>query len=154
MSEETNQQELATQLEEQKNELLRAHAEMDNMRKRAANDVSKAHKFALERFANELLPVVESLERGLQIEAHDNEFAKNIHKGMELTLDLLLKTLEKFHITPINPQSGDAFNPELHQAMAMQEEADAKPNTILQVLQKGYLLHDRLLRPALVVVVK
>ena len=147
-------EELEAALEQQKNEVLRTHAEMENVRKRVANDISKAHKFALERFANEMLPVVDSLERGLQVDAKDNELAKNIHKGMELTLELLTKTLEKSHITAICPKAGEAFNPALHQAMSMQEQAGAEPNTIIQVLQKGYLLHDRLLRPALVIVTK
>ena len=101
----------------------------------------------------ELLPVVDSIERGLAIEAGNNEFALRIHEGMEMTLSLLLKALEKFGVKQINPL-GQPFNPELHQAISMQVDHTVKPNTVLQVLQKGYVLNDRLIRPALVTVAK
>lgn len=138
---------------ESKNQVLRAQAELDNIRKRAERDISSAHKYAVEKLVLELLPIVDSIEHGLQIEVGNNEFAKRVHEGMEMTLNLFLKTLEKFSIKTIDPV-GELFNPDFHQAISMQENPGAKPNTVLQVLQKGYLLNDRLIRPALVIVAK
>lgn len=132
------------------NQQLRIQAELDNVRRRAERDVMNAHKYALEKFGNDLLPVVDSLEKALQSDVSDNAFAKKIHEGIELTMSLLLKTLDKYGIKQINPV-GDQFNPELHQAIATQP-SDMPPNTVVEVLQKGYLLNDRLIRPALVVV--
>lgn len=132
------------------NQQLRAQAELDNVRRRAERDVANAHKYALEKFVNDLLPVVDSLDRALQSDVSDNEFAKKIHEGIELTMSLLFKTLEKYGVKQIDPR-GDAFNPDLHQAIATQPSESA-PNTVLEVLQKGFSLNDRLIRPALVVV--
>ncbi len=142
-----------SQLEEYKSQALRALADLENVRKRSDNDIQKAHKYGLERIISELLPVIDSLERGLDIAVSGNEFAQRIHEGLAMTLTLFLDTLAKFAVKPVNPM-GEPFNPELHQAISMQEDPKAKPNTVLQVLQKGYLLNDRLLRPALVVVAK
>lgn len=132
------------------NQLLRARAEMENLRRRAERDVESAHKYALERIAAELLPVRDSLELGLNAAAGSPESSK-IVEGMDLTLKILRGVMEKFNITEINPNN-ERFNPALHQAMSAQENAEVEPNTVLVVYQKGYMLNDRLLRPAMVVV--
>jgi molecular chaperone GrpE len=135
------------------NQLLRVQAEMDNTRRRAKQDVENAHKFALEKFALELLPVKDSLEMGLAAADGDNEAMAQLKEGTELTLKMLISVLEKFGIEAIDP-TGDTFDPEKHQAMSMQESAEHKPNTVMAVMQKGYQLNERLLRPAMVVVSK
>lgn len=133
---------------------LRTQAEMENLRKRAEKDLESAHKFALEKFALELLPVKDSLELGLAaVEDNQEGAAAKLKEGTELTLKMLSSALEKFGIVEINPL-GEAFNPEQHQAMTMQESAEAKPNSVLSVMQKGYALNERVIRPALVVVAK
>jgi len=140
-------------------QLLRANAELENTRRRARQDVENAHKFALEKFAIELLPVRDSLEMGLAAastdseDTGDNEKAAQLAEGTQLTLKMLTATMEKFGIKEIDPQ-GEPFNPETHQAMSMQESSEHQPNTIMMVMQKGYQLNDRLLRPAMVVVAK
>lgn len=136
-----------------KNQLLRNHAELDNIRKRAEKDVQNAHRYSLERLVTELLPVIDSLERGMSIEVGDNELAQQTRAGVEMTYKLFMDALEKLAIKPVNPL-GEAFDPSHHQAISMQENPEVTANTVLQVLQKGYLLHDRLIRPALVVVAK
>ena len=136
---------------EQQDSVLRARAEADNARRRADGEVEKARKFALERFAGELLPVIDNLERGLQMADTENEAIKPMVEGVEMTLKSFVSTIEKFGMTPIDPQ-GEAFNPELHQAMSMQESADHEPNTVMAVMQNGYELNGRLLRPAMVMV--
>jgi len=128
---------------------LRAKAEADNIRKRAQTEVTSAHKFALESFAAELLPVKDSLEAALAAEAKS---AESMRSGIELTLKQLNAVFERFHIIEVNPV-GQKFDPHRHQAISTQE-SDAEPNSVAQVLQKGYLLHDRVVRPALVVVTK
>jgi molecular chaperone GrpE len=135
------------------NQLLRVQAEMDNTRRRAKQDVENAHKFALEKFALELLPVKDSLEMGLAAADGDNEAVTQLKEGTELTLKMLVSVLEKFGIEAIDP-TGDTFDPEKHQAMSMQESTEHKPNTVMAVMQKGYQLNERLLRPAMVVVSK
>lgn len=140
------QDELVTAREQ----VLRVSAEMQNVRRRAEQDVEKAHKFALERFAGELLPVVDNLERALA--AIPAEEAAN-REGVELTLKSLLGTLEKFGVNLINPH-GEHFNPEHHQAIAMLDAPHAAPNSVVDVMQKGYSLNGRLLRPAMVAVAK
>ena len=132
------------------NQLLLARAETDNVRRRAERDVEAAHKYALERFVTELLPVKDSLELGLAAASDGGDVAK-LREGMELTLKLLSSVLEKFGVKTVDPK-GEKFNPELHQAMAMQEMTNVEPNVVLTVYQKGYLLNDRLIRPAMVVV--
>jgi molecular chaperone GrpE len=136
-------------------QLLRVKADMENVRRRAKQDVENAHKFALEKFALELLPVRDSLEMGLAAaEAGDNaEASARLREGTELTLKMLISAMEKFGIEAINP-TGETFDPALHQAMSMQESADHKPNTVMAVMQKGYQLNERLIRPAMVVVSK
>ena len=135
--------------QEHRDAWLRAKAEGENIRKRAQTDVASAHKFALESFAAELLPVKDSLEAALAAETVTVESLKS---GDELTLKQLKAALEKFSILEVNPV-GEKFDPHRHQAISM-VEADAEANTVVQVLQKGYLLHERVLRPALVTVAK
>lgn len=132
--------------------VVRAQAEMENLRKRAARDVENAHKYALEKFTNELLPIMDSLELGLSASVK----AKNLDdlcKGMELTLEMFNTVMEKFGITMIEPK-GEKFNPELHDAVSMQETDDSNSGIIIEVMQKGYTLNGRLIRPAMVVVAK
>lgn len=134
-------------------QVMRARAEAQNVRRRAEQDVEKAHKFALEKFASELLPVVDNLERGLESAGRDQVAIEAIREGVEMTLGMFRSALGKFRVDPIEPQ-GEPFDPQHHQAMSMVESADAEPNTVLHVMQKGYLLNGRLLRPAMVVVAR
>jgi molecular chaperone GrpE len=126
-----------------------AKAEGENIRRRAAEDVSKAQKFAVEKFSNEMLAVMDSLQAGLAVETENVESFKN---GMELTLKQLSSVFEKFNIKELNP-AGERFDAHLHQAIGM-VESDQEPNTVVSVMQKGYTLNDRVLRPALVMVAK
>jgi len=134
--------------------IVRMQAEADNLAKRAERDVSNAHKYALERFISELIPVIDSLELCINNTAHhDHDTTKAVVEGVQLTYKLMMTALSKFGIQQLNPVS-ELFNPEYHQAISMQEDESAAPGTVLSVLQKGYSLNQRLLRPALVVVVK
>lgn len=133
--------------------LLRAKAEAENIRRRSERDVANAHKFGLERFANQLLPVKDSLELGLSAADQDNASIDGVKEGMDLTLKMLADVMEKADIYELNP-IGEKFDPEKHQAMQMQETDEAEPNTVIVVHQKGYTLNDRLIRPAMVVVAK
>ncbi len=128
---------------------LRAAAETANVRKRAARDVEKAHKFALENFGRELLAVVDSLEIGLA--AADSADAESLVEGSRATLKLLATTLERFGVDAVDPE-GEPFDPEFHEAMSMQPSTDTEPGSVLTVVQKGYTLNGRLLRPARVIV--
>jgi molecular chaperone GrpE len=131
----------------------RAIAELDNLRKRSDRDVENAHKFAVEKFINELLPVIDSLEQALEL-ADDKEGDENaMRQGIELTVQLFHKTLEKYHVIQINPV-GESFDPNRHEAMSMQPSDEVDSGMILQVFQKGYLLYDRVIRPARVIVSK
>jgi molecular chaperone GrpE len=141
--------ELEAQLAEQQAAVLYARAEGENIRRRAAEDIDKARKFALEKFSGELLAVKDSLEAAINIDSVTLESYKD---GVELTLKQLGAVFEKFHVAEINP-AGEKFDPNLHQAISMLE-SDAEPNTVINVLQKGYLLNERVLRPALVMVAK
>ncbi|HAJ93010.1 MAG TPA: nucleotide exchange factor GrpE [Gammaproteobacteria bacterium] len=134
-------------------QVVRLQAEMDNLRKRSERDLASAHKFALERFANELLPVKDSLEMGLAAFTVENADPEKLKEGVELTLQMLEAAMEKSAITEVNPEN-ESFNPEFHQAMSMQERDDVPPNTVVTVVQKGYLLNGRLIRPAMVIVSK
>ncbi|UVK83826.1 nucleotide exchange factor GrpE [Pseudomonas sichuanensis] len=145
--------ELEEQLAAAKDQSLRVAADLQNVRRRAEQDVEKAHKFALEKFAGDLLPVIDSLERGLELSNPDDESIKPMREGIELTLKMFQDTLKRYNLEAIDPH-GQPFNAEHHQAMAMQESADVEPNSVLSVFQKGYLLNGRLLRPAMVVVSK
>jgi molecular chaperone GrpE len=158
VTEPAQETELATLLEDARNKAdenwnlcLRLQADLDNLRKRSERDLANAHKFALERFAQELLPVRDSLEMGLVTAADGQVDPARLQEGVELTLQMLTTALGKFGITEIDPQL-ERFNPDFHQAMSIQERADVEPNTVVTVVQKGYLLNDRLLRPAMVIV--
>lgn len=137
----------------QKDSVIRAAAEVDNIRRRSAQDVEKAHKFALEKFANELLPVIDNMDRAIEFSDKENEAIKPVIEGIELTLKSFVDALAKFKVEVVDPQ-GEKFNAEFHQAMSMQPSEDVEPNTVLAVMQKGYTLHGRLLRPAMVMVSK
>lgn len=141
------------QLVGQKEEVLRAQAELQNARRRAEKDIEGAHKFALEKFVNELLPIIDSLERGLEAVPADDDAQKASREGLSLTLKMFLEALAKFNAVQIDPQ-GEAFDPQLHQAMGMQENDELEPNTVVAVLQKGFTLSGRLVRPAMVMVSK
>ncbi len=130
--------------------MLRMQAEMENLRKRTERDVSNAHKYAVEKFANELLQVKDSLELGLNADDIDVE---KLQEGTELTLKMFNSVFEKFSVEELNPL-GEPFDPNLHEAMTMQESSEHEPNTVLTVVQKGYTLHGRLIRPAMVIVSK
>ncbi len=133
------------------NQCLRLQADMENLRKRSDRDLANAHKYALERFAQELLPVRDSLEMGLAAGSAGNVDPIKLHEGVELTLQLLTTVLGKFGISEVDPLH-ERFNPDFHQAMSLQTCDDVEPNTVVTVVQKGYLLNDRLLRPAMVIV--
>ncbi|PSJ46145.1 nucleotide exchange factor GrpE [Zobellella endophytica] len=137
----------------EKENALRALAEMENIRRRAAQDVEKAQKFALEKFASELLPVIDSLERALEHTDKEQEAFKAVCEGVELTLKSLLGTVEKFGVVAIDPK-GQPFDPNKHQAMSMVESTEVAPNSVLAVMMKGYELNGRVLRPAMVMVAK
>ncbi|MGK0248468.1 MAG: molecular chaperone GrpE [Oleispira sp.] len=140
------------EVSELKDQMLRVQADAQNIRRRAETDVEKAHKFGQEKFSRELLSVLDNLERALAASPED-EATKSLRDGIEMTLQGFTSTLSKFNVEVIDPQ-GETFNPEYHQAMAMQENADFPPNTVMAVMQKGYSLHGRLLRPAMVMVSK
>ncbi len=127
-----------------------AKAEGENIRRRAHEDIDKARKFALEKFSSELLAVKDSMEAALAVETATVEDYKN---GVELTMKQLTAVFEKFNVAEVHPV-GEKFDPHKHQAISMVDHPDAEPNTVVQVLQKGYLLNDRVLRPALVMVAK
>ncbi len=139
------------QIEALKADVLRAHAEAQNARRRAEQDVEKARKFALEKFVGELLPVADNLERAIAAGDSEDEGQKSVLEGVALTHKSLLDTLKKFKVEVIDPH-GEPFDPQLHQAMSMVPNPDSEPNTVLTVFQKGYTLNGRLVRPAMVVV--
>lgn len=143
---------LQAEVAELKEEVLRAQAETQNVRRRAEVDVEKAHKFSTEKFARELLEVVDNLERTIAA-SPDDEVVKPFLEGVEMTQKSFVDTLKKFKVEAIDPE-GHPFDPDLHQAISMVDAPDAEPNTVLNVVQKGYTIHDRLLRPAMVVVSK
>lgn len=134
-----------------KEQALRAAAEAQNARRRAEQDVEKAHKFALEKFVGDMLPVVDNLERALEVGGPDAEGVDR--EGVELTLKTLIDALGRHKVEMVNPE-GEPFDPQVHQAMTMIEAPDVEPNTVVNVIQKGYVLNGRLVRPAMVVVSK
>ncbi|GAD02636.1 nucleotide exchange factor GrpE [Agarivorans albus] len=138
---------------DQKDGVIRARAEVDNIRRRSAQEVEKARKFALEKFANELLPVIDNMEMALQHANREDEALTSMIEGVELTLKTLIDAVKKFGIEVVSPQD-ETFDPEKHQAMGMQEVEGVAPNTVVAVLQKGYELNGRLLRPAMVMISK
>ena len=134
-------------------QIMRLNADMENNRKRAQRDVENAHKFAVKNFAEALLPVADSMDMGLNAAEAENANIKSIREGISMTQELFQKTLEKNGIVSVDP-TGEKFDPELHQAMTMQEDNSVDANTVLAVMQKGYVLNERLVRPAMVVVSK
>ncbi len=139
--------------DQQREKALRTQAEMQNMRRRAELDIASAHKFGLEKFVNELLPIIDSLERAIDTHTDEDSGEGSLLGGVNLTLKMFATAMEKFGVDQINPV-GEAFNPELHQAVSTQVDPKVKPGTVISVLQKGYLLNKRLIRPALVIVAK
>ncbi len=139
--------------QEEKDRALRIAAEMENLRRRSALDVEKAHKFALEKFSGELLPVIDSLERALELSDRENEALKPTLEGVELTLRSMLSTVAKFGVEAIHPL-GEPFDPNRHQAISMVENAQVAPNSVIAVMQKGYELNGRIIRPAMVMVAR
>ena len=132
-------------------QLLREQAEMQNVRRRAQRDVESAHKFALEKFATELLSVVDNLERAIGAINAEDESQKAVAEGLELTLKTFIDVLTKYSVVPVDPE-GQPFDADLHQAVSMLPNAEVEPNTVINVFQKGYTLNGRLIRPAMVVV--
>ena len=144
---------LEEELAKTRDQALYAQAEMMNIKRRAEQDVEKAHKFALDKFVNELIPVVESLEKGIENAEQDEGQHETMLEGMRLTLKQLLGALAKFKVEQVDPV-GQPFDPNFHQAISMVPNPDMEPNTVMEVFQKGYTLHGRVIRPAMVVVVK
>lgn len=144
------------EIEQYKERFLRAKAEVENTRRRATNDVANAHKYAVERFAGEMLGVKDSLElaRSVELTGDNKEALERMLEGLELTLKLMSGVFKKFSLEAIDPAKGEKFDPDKHQAMTVQESDEVGPNEVLAVVQKGYQLHDRLLRPAMVIVAK
>ena len=137
-----------------RDELLRVQAEMQNLRRRTEQDIEKAHKYGQEKFSVELLAVMDNLERSAAAaEASEDEAVKAIKEGVELTLKGFADCFKRFNIDAVDPM-GEPFDPQLHQAMSIQESPDAEPNTVIDVMQKGYTLHGRVIRPAMVMVSK
>lgn len=149
--------ELEAQLKEvqqrERDSLLRAKAEVENIRRRTELDIEKAHKFALEKFSGELLPVIDNLERALDLADKSNSELAGLIEGVELTLKSLLDAVRKFGMEVVS-DIHVPFNPEQHQAMTMMESDELEPNQVMMVMQKGYMLNGRLLRPAMVAVSK
>ena len=151
-SPEGTEEALAEELARNKDQLLRTLADMENVRRRAQRDVENAHKFAVEKLLSDLLPVLDSLEKAEET-ARDSEHAGAIAEGVSLSLKLFRATLAKAGITEVNPL-GEPFDPQLHEAMAMVENPNAEPNSVMDVMQRGYVLNGRLVRAAKVIVVK
>ena len=139
--------------EENWDKAVRTQAAMENLKRRTQKDLENAHKYGLEKFAKELLSVIDSLELGIQASTSDDPEVIALRQGSELTIKQFEAVFAKFNIEALDP-TGEAFNPELHQAMTMQPNTDVEPNTVLNVFQKGYILNGRLIRPAMVVVSK
>ncbi|WP_250655167.1 nucleotide exchange factor GrpE [Alkalimarinus coralli] len=144
---------LQEQISELKDQALRATADAQNIRRRAEKDVEKAHKFALEKFSKELLPVVDGLEKTIESSQAEEGEKNALVEGVEMTLSILIAGLKKFSVEQVNPV-GEPFDPALHEAMSMIDAPDAEPNSVIAVIQKGYTLNGRLIRPAMVMVAK
>ncbi len=147
---------LQAKVQEFQEQVLRSQAEMQNVRRRAENDVEKAHKFAVEKFVKELLPVVDSLEKAVESTGgHESsgDLVASIRQGVELTLEMFLSGLKKFNVERLNPV-GEPFDPQYHEAMSMVPAPNAEPNSVVAVMQKGYVLNGRVVRPAMVMVAK
>lgn len=133
------------------NELLRARADLENMRRRHTRDLENAHKHALDKFVNELLPICDSLELGINASKTEQATLETVREGMDMTLKMLLGNIGKLGLEQINPE-GEAFNPECHQAVSMQPAEGVEANQVISVMQKGYSFNGRVIRPAMVVV--
>jgi len=143
-----------TSAEKYKDDMLRVQAEMQNLRRRTEQDIEKAHKYGQEKFSVELLTVMDNLERSLlAASGSEDETVQAIYEGVDLTLKSFMDCLAKFNIEPVDPL-GEPFDPQLHQAMSLQENPEVEPNTVIAVMQKGYTLHGRVIRPAMVMVSK
>ena len=142
---------LQKKADEHYDQLVRAHAEIENLKRRHTQELEKAHKYALDKFVGELLTIWDSLELGLQAAQNDEADVASLREGTELTVKMFGDVMEKFNVDRINPE-GEAFNPEFHQAMSMVPNAEMAPNTVMAVMQKGVSLNGRLIRPAMVVV--
>ena len=151
--EQSKTEQLQQQVASANDQVLRVQAEMQNLRRRAERDVENAHKYALDKFAPELLPVVDNLERALAAIDGDDAGQKAVAEGIELTLKTFVDVLVRYKVEAVDP-AGQPFDAELHQAVSMVPNADIEPNTVMDVFQKGYTLNGRLLRPAMVVVSK
>ena len=143
---------LEKQVSEYKDKALRAQAMLDNVNRRAERNVEKAHKYGIEKLLLEILPILDSLNRGLEGQQPTQPQAKNMYQGMKLTADMLVKVLKKFGVKEINPKTGDSFDPVIHEAMSTVANTGQKAHTIVRVLQKGYQLNDRVVRAAMVIV--
>ncbi len=144
---------MEVKMNQYKDQAQRAQAELENVRRRAERDISNAHKFGSEKLLADLLPVVDSIIRGLDSPESGDAHAKAMRTGMTMTLDMLQKTLKNHGIELIDPKPGEPFDPKQHEAMSMLSDPDAEPNTIYEVVQKGFQLNGRVLRAAMVVVV-
>lgn len=151
--EETADEKLVAEADKWRDAALRAEAEMQNLRRRVEKDVESAHKFGQEKLIKELLPVIDNLERAIAAADAENEAVKPLLEGVEMTKKSFSDALAKGKVEEINPV-GEPFDPQLHQAMTMVPNPDMEPNTVMDVMQKGYQLHGRLIRPAMVVVSK
>lgn len=147
------EQQLEASQKTEREAMLRAHAEIENIRRRTELDIEKAHKFALEKFSNELLPVIDNLERAIDAADHESEESKAMLEGLNLTLKTFLDAVSKFGIEPVSDVNVP-FNPEVHQAITMIESPDHQAGHVINIMQKGYTLNNRLLRPAMVIVSK
>ncbi len=134
-------------------QIMRLRAEVENNRKRAERDVENAHKYAMKNFTEALLPIIDSMEMGMSAAEAENATLQSIREGSELTMNMFVQVLEKQGLTQVDPV-GEKFDPEQHQAISMVEDDDAESNTVISVMQKGFLLNDRLVRPAMVIVAK
>ena len=155
---ENNEQDVEALLEDARskadehwNELLRARADLENMRRRHSRDLENAHKHALDKFVAELMPIADSLELGMQAAKKDGATLETVAEGMDMTMKMLLSSIGKMGLEQINPE-GEAFNPEMHQAVSMQPAEGVEANQVIAVMQKGYSFNGRVLRPAMVIV--
>lgn len=144
---------LAAQVNDLTDQAMRAKADAQNARRRAEQDVEKAHKFALEKFAKELLPIIDGLEKAVEAEVATGNEMTTLREGVEMTLGMFLSSVQKFQLAQVDPV-GHPFDPALHEAMAMVDAPDSEPNTVIAAMQKGYTLNGRLIRPAMVMVSK
>jgi molecular chaperone GrpE len=144
-------EEARAKAQETQSQLMRARADLENLRRRHQKELENAHKFSLERFVEAMLPVKDSLELGLSAAADQTADVQKLREGTELTLKLLGDVMAKFNVSELDPE-GAPFNPQWHQAMSLQARDDVPPNTVVTVVQKGYTLNGRLVRPAMVMV--